>query len=297
MHRPGPPSLSVLPDRGIYKAGLLRSWPVAEHRGKSSLLVVPNSQLAPGPPSLGLLWVRRKELRCHCTRRYSKPTAGERNARLSRPQPVVLPVCTLRGAESTTARIVAPPPRRAARARAHTHNERTLCARICRSGAPIEYSEYRKVLTACGCGCGGRGRADRSMAGFYLPASKAGSCTRGRWWTTYARVLTVAERTRHAIVPGFPASHERAHVRTNTHTHTWTSVHISHTHTHTHTRTHSHSHSHSLTHSLTHTCTHARTHTHSRTRTHSRNMRAQCFADPFVRSAKLVSFLRFRRDP
>ena len=149
VHRPGPPSLSVLPDRGISKVGLLRSWPVAEHRGESSLLVVPNSQLAPGPPSLGLLWVRRKEpVGCHCTRRYSKPTAGERNARLSRPQPVVLPVCTLRGAESTTARIVAPPPRRAARARAHTHNERTLCARICRSGAPIEYSEYRKVLRA-----------------------------------------------------------------------------------------------------------------------------------------------------
>jgi hypothetical protein len=220
---------------------------------------------------------------------HSKPTAGERNARLSRPQPVVLPVCTLRGAESTTARIVAPPPRRAVRARAHTHNERTLCARICRSGAPIEYSEYRKVLragavaaegdgligpwrastcpieyseyrkvlTACGCGCGGRGRADRSVAGFYLPASKAGSIVHysaddgGRLTHGYSQ--WPFERTRHAIVPGFPASHE-------------------------------HTHAHSLT------CTHARTHTHTHTHT-------QCFADQFVRSAKLVSLLRFRRDP
>jgi hypothetical protein len=188
-------------------------------------------------------------------------------------------------------------PAEASRTRTRAHTQRTHAVR---THLPVGRAD--RVLrvpqgTACGCGCGGRGRADRSMAGFYLPASKAGSCTRGRWWTTYARVLTVAERTRHAIVPGFPASHERAHARTNTHTHTWTSVHISHTHTHTHTRTHSHSHSHSLTHSLTHTCTHARTHTHTRTRTHSRNMRAQCFADPFVRSAKLVSLLRFRRDP
>ena len=151
-------------------------------------------------------------------------------------------------------------PSKASRTRTRAHTQRTHAVR---THLPVGRAD--RVLrvpqgTACGCGCGGRGRADRSMAGFYLPASKAGSCTRGRWWTTYARVLTVAERTRHAIVPGFPASHE-------------------------------HTHAHSLT------CTHARTHTHTRTRTHSRNMRAQCFADPFVRSAKLVSLLRFRRDP
>ena len=91
---------------------------------------------------LGGLWVRpvrspalqaaqttldtSKELRC--TRVTA--TAEERNARLIRPQPVMLPLCTLRSAESTTARTVAP--RRGephAHARTHT-NERTLCARI-----------------------------------------------------------------------------------------------------------------------------------------------------------------------
>jgi len=73
-------------------------------------------------------YVRAKQLRCHRTRVTA--TAEERNARLSRPQPVMLPVCTLRSAESTTARTVAP--RRGephAHARTHT-NERTLCARI-----------------------------------------------------------------------------------------------------------------------------------------------------------------------
>ena len=115
----------------------------ADHPCSSSRTA--NLRLAPRPLDYSG-YEKRTPMSLHTT--GYKPTAGERNARLSRPQPVVLPVCTLRGAESTTARIVAPPPRRAARARAHTHNERTLCARICRSGAPIEYSEYRKVLRA-----------------------------------------------------------------------------------------------------------------------------------------------------
>ena len=108
----------MLPGQMTYKAGRLRSWKVAKHRGKSSLLIVPNSQLAFG---VGLLRVRRKELSLHTKLRLSRLQPWERNARLSRPKPVVLPVCTLRSAESTTARTVASPPRRATRARAHTH--------------------------------------------------------------------------------------------------------------------------------------------------------------------------------
>ena len=70
-------------------------------------------------------YVRAKQLRCHRTRVTA--TAEERNARLSRPQPVMLPVCTLRSAESTTARTVAPR-RGEPHAHARTHTTNARCA-------------------------------------------------------------------------------------------------------------------------------------------------------------------------